>query len=302
MIVEAEVDPPPESMTSLYRVGNRIATNRLSQFPRAALGAAWLLGPAAWRTIARSRRGAARTAEIDWAKQAATVLGMRLRITGLENIDRSERYVVAPLHEGFADAIALLHLPLRMRFVVRDELLNWRVLGEALRAGGHIAVEPERFLSAAREFRSGAREVLATESLVVFPQGTILGIESAFTSGAFHLAKSLGLPLLPVVVTGTHRIWEHPFSPLVRFGQPAHIQVLPPVSPEQAVVGKRDIERRMKRIALEATPQPRRYDPDRDGWWDGYRFEIDADFPELAARVDRHRRSVAEHGIPGPAQ
>ena len=106
VIVQAEIHPPPESMTNLYRVGNRIATNRLSQFPRAALGTAWLLGPAAWRAIARSRRGAARTAEVDWAKQAATALGMQLRITGLENIDRSERYVVAPLHEGFADAIA----------------------------------------------------------------------------------------------------------------------------------------------------------------------------------------------------
>jgi 1-acyl-sn-glycerol-3-phosphate acyltransferase len=221
---------------------------------------------------------------------------MRLRVTGQENIDPAERYVIASLHEGFADALALLQLPLDMRFVARTELLRWSVLGAALRAGGHVIVEPERAVSAYRELRRSSGAVLASESLVVFPQGTILGIESAFTGGAFHLARVLDRPLLPIVITGTHRVWEHPYSPVVRFGRPVHLQVLPAVSPEQGVAEKRDIERRMKRLALEATPQPRRYEPDRDGWWDGYRFEIDPDFPELAARVDQHRRQEIAAG------
>lgn len=47
----------------------------------------------------------------------------------------------------------------------------------------------------------------------------------------------------------------------------------------------------MKRLGRGATTA---LDPERDGWWDGYRFEIDADFPELRARVARHR----DHGGP----
>jgi 1-acyl-sn-glycerol-3-phosphate acyltransferase len=218
---------------------------------------------------------------------------MRLRITGEDNIDPGERYVIAALHEGFADAIALLQLPIEMRFVARDELLEWSVLGAALRAGGHIVVRPERSVASARQLLSCSGDILASESLVVFPQGTILGIESAFTTGAFYLAKTLGRPVLPIIITGTHRIWEHPYSPVVRFGQPVHVQVLPPVAPERAIAGQRDLERRMKRLALQSTPKPRRYDPDRDGWWDEYRYEIDPDFPELATRVDKHRRLVA---------
>lgn len=278
----------------LYRLpGGRIAAGRLRDIPRLSIGAAWLLGPAAWVTFARARRGNARAAEGAWAKQATKLLGLRIEAVGLENVDPEERYVVAPLHEGFADAIALLQLPLDMRFVARDELLGWSVLGTALRAGGHVTVEPERGVSAYRELRRRAGDVLASESLVVFPQGTILGIESAFTGGAFHLARVLDRPLLPVVITGTHRIWAHPYSPVVRFGGFVRLQVLPAVSPGRAVAEMRDIERRMKRLALAATPKPRRYEPDRDGWWDGYRFEIDPDFPELAARVDRHRRQEA---------
>jgi 1-acyl-sn-glycerol-3-phosphate acyltransferase len=279
--------------------GGRIAAERLRDIPRVAVGAAWLLGPAAWVTIARARRGDARAAEASWARQATKLLGMRIEVIGRDIVDPAERYVIAPLHEGFADAIALLQLPLKMRFVARDELLEWSVLGTALRAGGHVIVEPERGVSAYRELRRRSGDVLTSESLVVFPQGTILGIESAFTGGAFHLARVLDRPLLPVVITGTHRIWEHPYSPVVRFGGSVRLEVLPAVSPEQAVVERRDIERRMKRLALAATPQPRRYEPDRDGWWDGYRFQIDPDFPELAARVDQHRRQEIAAGGSG---
>ncbi len=288
--------PSPLERGSYRLPGGRIGAEQIRDIPRVVVGAAWLLGPAAWATIARARHGDARAAESSWARQAARVLGMRIQVIGLENVDPAERYVIAPLHEGFADAVALLQLPLDMRFVARDELLKWTVLGAALRAGGHVIVEPERGVAAYRELRRRSGDVLASESLVVFPQGTILGIESAFAGGAFHLARVHDRPLLPIVITGTHTVWEHPYSPVVRHGRAVRVEVLPAVSPERAVVEKRDIERRMKRLALAATPQPRRYEPDRDGWWDGYRYEIDPDFPELAARVDQHRSEATAAG------
>ena len=50
-----------------------------------------------------------------------------------------------------------------------------------------------------------------------------------------------------------------------------------------------EIERRMKQVALASAIPPRRFDPGRDGYWDGYRYEIDPAFPELAQRVAGHR-------------
>lgn len=280
-------------MSGPYRLpGGRIAAERLRHLPRTALGAGWLLGPAAWAAIARARLGDARSAEAAWARQAAAFLGMRLEVTGQEHIDPDQRYVVASLHEGFTDAVALLHLPLRMRFVARDELCDWALLGSALRSGGHVVVTPELPVAAYREILQRGRYILESESLVVFPQGTLLGIETSFSSGAFRLAHTLDRPLLPVVITGTHRVWEHPFSPTVRFGRRVRLQVLPPVTPEQAEARHREIERHMKRLALSADPPPRRYVPERDGWWAGYSFDIDPDFPELAARVAEHRAAA----------
>ncbi|HZD22887.1 MAG TPA: lysophospholipid acyltransferase family protein [Acidimicrobiia bacterium] len=237
-------------------------------------------------------RSSLHTAERLWARAAARTLRLRLDLEGLDRVDPAQSYVVIPLHEGLADVVALFHLPLPLRFLVRDELDGWRGVGRYLRATGQIEVAEDRNTGSLRQLYMGARTCLARgESLVVFAQGTILGLEVAFQSGAFRLAGILNAPLLPVVLTGSHRVWEHPYSPLVRLGQRMFMRVLPPIGADKIRnLEFREVEREMKRIALEeATAPPRRFDPDRDGWWDDYRYEIDPDFPELKDRVGRHR-------------
>ena len=95
---------------------------------------------------------------------------------------------------------------------------------------------------------------------------------------------------MPIVLTGSHRVWEYPFSRLVRFGQSIEMEVLKPIRPEDAEDAMDSVQQEMKQIALsrQRVP-PRRYVPARDGFWDGYRFDIDPSFPEVAAEVAAHR-------------
>ncbi len=250
------------------------------------LGEPVLTGLAKWRSP-RTLHRAIRL----WAGATRRFLGLEMSSSGVDNIDHQETYVVAPLHEGFADALLLASLPLRLRYLVRDELLEWRYLGRFLRASGQleIATQPDRrdlrgLLKHCREIVEGG------ESLVVFPQGSILGVEVAFTRGAFVLADRLIRPVLPVVITGTHRVWEHPYSPTLRYHQKVNMEVLPPIAAGEGIASMREVEREMKTIALANTNAPvRRFDPDRDGYWDGYSYEIDPRFPELAAQIKAHR-------------
>lgn len=270
--------------------GTRLAAENWRDIPRLTAAAVSLLGPKAGRVIYSGAENS-RCRESEWSRTAINWLQTQLVVEGMDHIDPDQQYVLAPLHEGFADAIALLQLPLSLRFVARRELTDWRVLGRALSSGRHPMVTPETGAAAYRTMLREAPSILeGGESLVVFPQGSILGIEAAFSAGAFRLAAAMGVPLLPVVLTGSHRVWEHPFSPLVRFGQRIHMEILAPVPPDLAADSQRTVERAMKQRALNADPQPRRYVPERDGWWDGYHFTIDPDFPELAARVADHRR------------
>ena len=231
-----------------------------------------------------------------WANRVLDVTNTELDVVGLEHVDVDESYVVAALHEGFADALALMNLPLRLAWVARDELADWPRLDAFLDTSAAFTLSPEQPIAAMRTMLSSAPTVFETgRSLVVFPQGTLLGIEAAFSPGAFRIADRFGRPILPVVLTGSHRVYEYPFSPMVRFGQTIRMQVLPPVPPGAALEAMDRIEREMQDAALAASPGPRRYQPDRDGFWDGYAFEIGTRFDDVAARVRAHRAAVASN-------
>lgn len=262
---------------------------------RIAVGSRVLIGMGSmlfWLLGVLGNRNLVHLAERMWARLVVWILRIRLDVQGDECIDRGQRYVIVSLHEGFADAVALLHLHLPMRFLVRDELFDWPALGRYLGATDQILVRETPDMS---DLRPMYREISTSfeegDNLVVFAQGSILGIEVAFRSGAFRIARSFGLPILPIVITGSHRVWEHPYDSTVRLDQRISMRVLSPIDPEELEGdGERNLERRMKEIALEPAMAPvRRFDPDRDGWWDGYRYEIDPDFPELARRVEARR-------------
>ncbi|MDH3250278.1 MAG: 1-acyl-sn-glycerol-3-phosphate acyltransferase [Acidimicrobiia bacterium] len=229
-----------------------------------------------------------------WANRVLDVTDTRLEIVGLSHVDVNETYVVASLHDGFADALALMNLPLPLAWVARDELADWRRLDAFLDTPAAFTLSPEEPVAAMRTMLSEAPRVFESgRSLVVFPQGTLLGIEAAFSPGAFRIADRFGRPLLPVVVTGSHRVYEYPFSPRVRFGQTIRMEVLPAVEPGSAMDSMSRIEREMQDVALAARPGPRRYRPQRDGFWDGYAFEISARFDVVAEAVGSHRRAAA---------
>ena len=195
-----------------------------------------------------------RAAERAWAAAAVDALEVSIAVTGTDRVDPKSRYLVVSLHEGFADVLALQTLPLELTWVIRDELLEMPYFGEYLRLAGHIPVEPEQPRSALRRLLRAAPAAFERGgSLVVFPQGSVLGIETAFQSGAFRLAERWGVPVLPVVLSGAHKVWEYPFSPTVRLGQRIQMEVLDPIPPESAVAAMRPLERTMKERALAAT-------------------------------------------------
>ena len=227
-----------------------------------------------------------------WAHSVARAVDMTIDASGIEHIDPASQYLVAPLHESFVDVPVLLHLPVDLRFTVREELFDHDRIGSLLRATGQIAVPEQPGVSSLRTLMNHAADSVASgESLVVFPQGSVLGVEAAFSDGLVVLSRRLGLPILPIVLTGTHRVWGHPFDNVVRLHQTVRMDVLDPVPSESVDASSfRRLEQRMKERALGSHRSPvRRFDPLRDGWWDGYEYEIDPDFTELAAAVAAHR-------------
>lgn len=228
-----------------------------------------------------------------WSRSVIRALDVQLEIDGLEHVDPSLQYLVMPLHEGFADIPTLLHLPLDLRFTVREELVTLPYIGPYISATRQIRLPDDPTLGSYKAmYGEIATAVEGGDSIVLFPQGSVLGVEVAFQRGVARIARRFGLPVLPVVISGTHRVWDYPFSQTVRFGQHVAMTVLPPIeAPGASVEMIRHTEREMKALALKRTDAPvRRFVPERDGWWEDYAFDIDPDFDELKARFDRQAK------------
>jgi 1-acyl-sn-glycerol-3-phosphate acyltransferase len=273
--------------------GNRISVANRRDWLRSMVGGAYLFGPAHRRLMRAAHsedRQNLHQAEKRWARTTAMTLGLTFETSGLHHIDPTCSYVVLPLHEGFADLLAIQRLPLPMVYAAAEELFEWEHLGPYLRASAQPSISRTNGPQAYRTLlRTGRAASARGESLVVFPQGTLLGIEMAFTGGAFRAAQHLDMPILPVVLTGASKVWDYPFSPRLHFGRSMRMEVLAPVPANLGVATAATLEAEMKSRALNASPGPRRYFPERDGWWDDYRFEIDPQFPEVAMAVAEHR-------------
>lgn len=247
----------------------------------------------AFRVLARAPRRLSAAAHRFWANGVLYAVDAKVDLVGIKRLP-ARPAILLPLHEGFLDAPLLMKTGRSMRFIARSELFDWPHLGSVLRAERHIEL-PDRPSSAdLRALRRSAKETMAAgHDLVVFPQGSILGIEVAFASGARRLAEATGAPIVPIVITGTHRVWEHPYSNRLRFGCPVRLEVLPAIAAESVRTEWEPLASRMRSIALAQRDAPaRRFDPERDGFWDGYAYEIDEAFPILAKQVARHRAGL----------
>ena len=304
-MVRAEIIKPPGHTPNVadHDVGPFRLANRWDQLKTAVAATALIRGGAPLLTSLASRDSPILSRSIrSWATVTSKVLGLDVRESGLDLVESDQPYVVTALHEGMADPLLLSRLPLQLRYLVRDELFDWQYLGQFLRASSQIEVATESARrDSVRITRQSRRAVDSGESLVVFPQGSVLGIEIAFTKGAFVLADRLEVPVLPVVITGTHRVWEHPFNPALRYGQTVAMTILEPLPVGTAVSSMTEIEAAMKELAMANQEAPaRHFDPERDGFWDGYDYEIDPRFPELAEVIAAHRATARGRPTAGP--
>jgi 1-acyl-sn-glycerol-3-phosphate acyltransferase len=135
----------------------------------------------------------------------AKVNPWRIHITGRENLQRDQVYVVVSNHQSLADIPVLSHLEIDAKWLVKAELFRLPVLGWMLRMAGDVPVERTDRTKSARALLECARLLRGRCSVVSFPEGTrshdgqVLG----FNEGPFQLAIREKVRVLPVVVEGS---------------------------------------------------------------------------------------------------
>jgi len=135
------------------------------------------------------------------ARTLARLLGVRVRVRGLEHLPGTPCVFVANHRSHFDIAAILGFVPGINRFTAKKELFREPVLGLVMRTMGMVPVDreqPERAIEHLRRLRADGH------SLVFFPEGTRSrdGVLAPFKKGAFVTAIELGLPIVPIACRG----------------------------------------------------------------------------------------------------
>jgi len=144
-----------------------------------------------------------------WSRSMLWIVGARVTYHDPESaLQRSECLFIAN-HISNVDIWALGNvLPLRTRFVVKQELFRIPVLGWAMRAAGFISINRGNRAEAIRSLNRAAETIRGGHPVILFPEGTRSrsGRLQPFKKGAFHLALRAGVPIIPVAIRGTFEI------------------------------------------------------------------------------------------------
>ena len=144
-----------------------------------------------------------------WSRANAAMTPMRVNLVGRERIDPAQSYVIVANHQSHFDVFALYGwLPIDFRWVMKAELRRVPFLGFACEQVGHVFIDRSNPRAAAAAIDAARPQLVGGTSIIFFPEGTRSddGALLPFKKGAFHLALELGLPVLPVAITGTKHI------------------------------------------------------------------------------------------------
>ncbi len=142
-------------------------------------------------------------------------VGVRVRVQGLERIPPGVCLFVAN-HTSSADAPAVVGaIPRRIAVILKESLFKWPIVGQVFLSAHFIPVNRKAHDS-------------AVASVENYPEGTRSpdGRLQRFKKGAVVMAINAGVPIVPMVCSGAHRIMEkrslviHPGEIVVEFLDP----------------------------------------------------------------------------------
>ncbi len=183
-------------------------------------------------------------------------VGVRVRVLGRERIPAGV-CLFAANHTSSADAPAVVGaIPRRVALILKESLFKFPIVGQAFSSAHFVPVNRRAHDSAVASVEKATEILRAGQSFLIYPEGTRSpdGRLQRFKKGAVVMAINAGVPIVPMVCSGAHRIMEkrslviHPGEIVVEF--------LDPIESSGYSIEERDILNEKIRAAMAASLPP----------------------------------------------
>ncbi|HTP13305.1 MAG TPA: lysophospholipid acyltransferase family protein [Bacteroidota bacterium] len=149
--------------------------------------------------------GIART----WARALLRIFGVRVHVSGLENLEPGRTYVYVSNHASMFDIPAVIAgIPDEIRIVYKKELAYVPIWGWSLAVGHYVAIDRFSAKDAMKSLDAAAEKIRNGASVLLFAEGTRTrtGKLQPFKRGAFTLASKAEIPVVPLTINNSFNI------------------------------------------------------------------------------------------------
>jgi 1-acyl-sn-glycerol-3-phosphate acyltransferase len=144
-----------------------------------------------------------------WGRSILWVSGIVIEPRGFNHDLHDRSLIFMSNHQSNFDIPVLYSaLPVQFRWLAKAELFRIPIFGMSMRGAGYISIDRSNRKSAFLSLARAAEAIRNGTSVMIFPEGTRSrdGNLLPYKKGGFVLAVDAGVPIVPVVITGTHGI------------------------------------------------------------------------------------------------
>lgn len=138
------------------------------------------------------------------------VLGIRLEITGLDNVDPAKTYIFMPNHLSMIDGpLMFIIIPQFMCVILKKEIFKVPILAQAMKLAGFIPVDRKGQRGGQKAIEKAVLVIKEKNlSFLIFPEGTrsLDGNLQRFRRGGFYLALHSQTPIVPITIRGSYEL------------------------------------------------------------------------------------------------
>jgi len=168
-------------------------------------------------------------------------VGVQIRVSGIERIPKGV-CLFAANHTSSADPPAIVGaIPRRIAVLLKESLFRWPIVGQAFRSAHFIPVNRSSHEDAIISVEKATEALREGQSFLIYPEGTRSpdGRLQKFKKGAVVMAIKAGIPIVPMICIGAHKIMEK--RSLVLHPGEIHVEFLEPIDASAYTVEERDV-------------------------------------------------------------
>ncbi|SMP40454.1 lysophospholipid acyltransferase family protein [Anoxynatronum buryatiense] len=156
------------------------------------------------------RRFTQKTGQI-WSSRLLRKTGSHIEVTGSEHVPAEGPVLIVSNHQSYMDIPLMVSVvPLPMGFVAKQELRRLPVISRWMDLIECSYIDRKDIRQSLRAIQQAQKSLESGQSMVIFPEGTRSKSREigAFKPGSLKLAQKAGIPILPVAIDGSYRIYE----------------------------------------------------------------------------------------------